>query len=97
MYMPDSLSAMINLMNSKTAKPGLCYNITAFSFDPSQLYKTIQKYIPNLEIEYKVEELKQSIADSVPFTIDDSQGNISYIFQHFFQHKKIGAGSHTTI
>jgi hypothetical protein len=46
MYMPDSIHAAISLMESPTAKKGICYNITAFSFCPKQLAEEVQKRIP---------------------------------------------------
>jgi nucleoside-diphosphate-sugar epimerase len=74
MYMPDALDAAINIMEASPAKlvHRNSFNVTAMSFDPEILATTIRKYIPGLEMEYEVDPLKQSIADSWPNSLDDS-------------------------
>jgi nucleoside-diphosphate-sugar epimerase len=74
MYMPDALSAAINIMEADPAKlvHRNSFNVTSMSFDPEMLAASIKKYIPEFEIEYKIDPLKQSIADSWPNSLDDS-------------------------
>ena len=74
MYMPDALDAMVNIMEADPSKliHRNSFNVTAMSFDPEILYKTIKKYIPTFEMEYKPEPIKQAIANSWPNSLDDS-------------------------
>ena len=74
MYMPDALKAAVNLMeaDSSKLKHRNAYNITAESFTPEELAQEIKKYIPELKIKYKVDLMRQAIADSWPNQLDDS-------------------------
>ena len=74
MYMPDALDAMVDIMEADPSKliHRNSFNVTAMSFDPEILYNTIKKYIPNFEMEYKPEPIKQAIANSWPNSLDDS-------------------------
>ena len=74
MYMPDALSAMIQLMEADASKlvHRNSFNVTAMSFDPEIIYGAIKKHYPSFEMEYKVDPLRQSIADSWPNSLDDS-------------------------
>ena len=74
MYMPDSLDAMVDIMEADPSKliHRNSFNVTAMSFDPEILYNTIKKYIPTFEMEYKPEPIKQAIANSWPNSLDDS-------------------------
>lgn len=74
MYMPDALNAAIDLMEADPSKlvHRNAFNVTAMSFDPEMIYAAIKKHVPNFEMEYAVDSLKQSIADSWPDSLDDS-------------------------
>ncbi len=82
MYMPDALQSILDLMSSKTAKSGICYNLTAFSFTPTDITNSIKKYIPDFQVEYKIDEMRQRIADSWPDTIDDSEARKDWNWNH---------------
>lgn len=74
MYMPDAIKAAIQIMETN---PGRLvhrngYNITAMSFCPRELAQEIKKWIPNFTITYKVDPIRQAIADSWPDCMDDS-------------------------
>jgi nucleoside-diphosphate-sugar epimerase len=73
MYMPDALKAAVNLMeaDSSKLKHRNAYNITAESFTPEELAQEIKKYIPEFKIKYKVDPMRQAIADSWPNHLDD--------------------------
>jgi nucleoside-diphosphate-sugar epimerase len=74
MYMPDALKAIITLMEADPSKllHRNAFNITAMSFEPSMLAKEIKKHIPDFEIQYEIDPVRQCIADSWPNSIDDS-------------------------
>ena len=74
MYMPDALDAMINIMEADPSKfiHRNSFNVTAMSFDPEIIYNAIKKYVPDFEMVYEPEPIKQAIADSWPNSLDDS-------------------------
>ncbi len=74
MYMPDALHAAVNLMqaDSKKLLHRNAYNVTAMSFTPQELAQAIQTHIPEFEINYKIDSIRQTIADSWPNYMDDS-------------------------
>lgn len=74
MYMPDAIDAAIRLMESGGAKllHRNAYNVTAMSLTPEQLAAEIRKHIPEFTIAYKVDPIRQAIADSWPRHMNDS-------------------------
>lgn len=74
MYMPDALNAIVNLMEADPSKliHRNAFNITAMSFEPSMIAAEIKKHIPEFEIAYTVDPVRQAIADSWPNSIDAS-------------------------
>ncbi|NIP42710.1 MAG: L-threonine 3-dehydrogenase [candidate division Zixibacteria bacterium] len=74
MYMPDAIKAMINLMEADPNKliHRNSFNVTAMNFTPGQIAAEIKKHIPDFDIEYKVDPVRQAIADSWPNSLDDS-------------------------
>jgi len=48
------------------------FNVTAMSFTPQQLAAEIQEHIPEFTITYRVDPLRQAIADSWPRHMNDS-------------------------
>jgi nucleoside-diphosphate-sugar epimerase len=74
MYMPDALDAVVQLMeaNPDNLRHRNAFNITAMSFGPEEIYREIKKHIPEFEMDYKVDPIKQKIADSWPDSLDDS-------------------------
>ncbi|MEA3422980.1 MAG: L-threonine 3-dehydrogenase [Bacillota bacterium] len=74
MYMPDAIDAIIQLMEADPSKliHRNAFNITAMSFDPEEIKESIQKYMPEFEMDYDVDSFRQTIADSWPDSLDDS-------------------------
>ena len=74
MYMPDALRAMIELMEADPQKlvHRNAFNVSAVNFTPEELAAAIKKRIPGFTIEYKVDSVRQAIADSWPDSLDDS-------------------------
>lgn len=74
MYMPDALDAAIRLMEADPSRlqHRNSFNVTAMSVDPEALFQTIRKQLPEFEMEYRIDPVKQTIADSWPDELDDS-------------------------
>jgi len=73
MYMPDALAAAVDLME---ADPGRlrhrnAFNVTAMSIAPETIAAAIRKQIPDFELDFDIDPLRQAIADSWPESIDD--------------------------
>ncbi len=74
MYMPDALKAAITLMESNPNRlvHHNGFNVAAMSFAPENIYAEIKKHKPDFVMEYDVDPLKQSIADSWPDKLNDT-------------------------
>lgn len=74
MYMPDALNAAITLMEADPTKliHRNAFNIASMSFDPETIYQAIKKHVPQFEMVYDIDPLKQRIADSWPDSLDDT-------------------------
>ncbi len=74
MYMPDALRGAMQLMEADPSKliHRNAFNIASMSFDPQEIYNEIKKHVPSFEMEYQVDPLKQSIANSWPDCMDDT-------------------------
>lgn len=74
MYMPDGLRAAIDIMEADPSRlvHRNSFNIAAMSFEPETIAASIRKYIPEFTMEYKVDPLRQSIAESWPNSLDDT-------------------------
>jgi nucleoside-diphosphate-sugar epimerase len=73
MYMPDALRAAVELMEADDSKlkHRNAFNITAMTLAPETLASAIQTHIPEFEIDYDVDPLRQAIAESWPNSMDD--------------------------
>lgn len=83
MYMPDALNAIVNLMEADPAKlvHRNSFNVTAMSFDPEGVAKEIRKHIPEFELTYAVDPVRQKIADSWPNSLDASAAEQEWGFK----------------
>lgn len=72
MYMPDALQAIVDLMEADSSKliHRNAFNITAMSIEPSQIAAAIKKHMPHFRLDYKVDPVRQAIADSWPNSIN---------------------------
>ena len=73
-YMPDALHASIQLMEADPTKlvHRNAFNLASMSFAPETIYEAIRRHVPEFEMDYQVDPLKQHIADSWPDCMDDS-------------------------
>jgi len=82
MYMPDAIAAVIALMQADSARLRFrnAYNVTAMSITPAELAAEIRKHIPEFEIDYQVDPVRQAIADSWPRSLDNSAARADWGF-----------------
>ena len=74
LYMRDAIRGMVELMDAEAARLKFrnAYNVTAMSVTPAELAAAIREHIPDFEIDYQIDPVRQSIADSWPRSLDDS-------------------------
>lgn len=74
MYMPDAVEAAIGVMQAETDElvHRNSFNVTGMNFTPKELCAEITKHIPGFKIDYRVDPVRQAIADSWPRSLDDS-------------------------
>lgn len=74
MYMPDALRAAVEIMETDPSKlvHRNSFNIASMSFEPNTIYQNIRKYLPEFEMQYQVDPLRQAIAESWPNSLDDT-------------------------
>ena len=91
MYMPDALNAIIQLMEADPAKlfHRNAYNVTAISAQPEDFAAEIKKHIPHFKMNYKVDPVRQAIADSWPNSIDPSAAINEWGFSKSYNLEKL--------
>ena len=74
MYRPDALRATIELMEADPTKliHRNSFNLASMSFEPTEIIAEVKRLVPELEVKFEIDELRQSIADSWPNSMDDS-------------------------
>ena len=75
MYMPDAIKAAIDLMeaDNERLRHRNAFNIASMCFDVEELAAEIRKHIPEFTLSYKIDPVRQEIADSWPDGLDDSE------------------------
>jgi len=93
MYMPDAIDAAINLMETDPKKliHRNAFNVTAMSINPAILAGSILKHIPGFSIDYKIDPVRQAIADSWPNSLDDSAARKEWGWQPKYDLNKMTA------
>ncbi|HPK41343.1 MAG TPA: L-threonine 3-dehydrogenase [Candidatus Cloacimonadota bacterium] len=91
MYMPDAIRAAIDVMEADPARliHRNCFNVTAMNFTPKEIAKEIKKHIPEFEISYNVDPVRQAIADSWPNSMDDSAARDEWGWKHEYDLKSM--------
>jgi nucleoside-diphosphate-sugar epimerase len=74
MYMPDAIRAAIEIMEADagTLTHRNAFNVTAMQLTPTSLADEIRRHLPDFEVGYAVDPVRQAIADSWPDRIDDA-------------------------
>ena len=86
MYMPDALNACVQLMEADPARliHRNSFNIAAMSFEPTQIFDSIRRQLPDFKMRFEVDPLKQSIADSWPNSLDDTAARLEWDWKPAF-------------
>ncbi|MDU1571204.1 MAG: L-threonine 3-dehydrogenase [Enterococcus hirae] len=79
MYMPDAIEAIVH--DPKNLVHRNAFNISAMSFEPEEIKASIKKVFPDFEMDYAVDPVRQSIADSWPNSLDISCAQKEWGFQ----------------
>jgi nucleoside-diphosphate-sugar epimerase len=79
-YMPDAIKAAIDLMEADPAKlrHRNAFNVSAMSFSPEDLAAYIRKYIPDFEISYDIDPVRQALANSWPNMLEDYAARVEW-------------------
>ncbi len=80
MYMPDAVKAAISLMEAppETLRHRNAFNVTAMSFSPEDMAAYIRKHIPDFQITYNIDPVRQSIANSWPNSLEDYAARVEW-------------------
>ena len=80
MYMPDAIRAAVEIMEADPSRlrHRNAFNVTAMSFCPEDLAAYIRKYIPEFEITYNVDPVRQAIANSWPDSLEDYAARVEW-------------------
>lgn len=91
MYMPDALTAILDLMEADASKlkHRNAYNVKAMSVTPEDFAKEIQKHLPHFVMDYKVDPVRQEIADSWPNSIDATAAKSEWGFKPVYDIEKM--------
>lgn len=74
MYMPDAVRAAMELMEADPSRlvHRNAFNVTAMQLTPEGLAAAIRRHLPDFELAFDPDPLRQAIADSWPRSLDDS-------------------------
>lgn len=95
MHVDDCLRATHEFMKIdpeilNKARPGKrTYNITAMSFNPTLVTEAIRKHYPDFEVNYKIDPVRQAIADSWPRRFDDRDAREIWGWQEEYDLEKL--------
>src|SRR5215471_9066829 len=92
MAMPDGVDALLTLASAVRARlTRTSYNLTAFSRSAADIRDVVLCAFPGAQIEYANDAKRQSIVDSWPADVDDTDARVDwgfsprYDFEHAFQ------------
>ncbi|MFM1655208.1 L-threonine 3-dehydrogenase [Brevibacillus sp. B_LB10_24] len=93
MYMPDALQAVISLMEADSSKliHRNAFNVTAMSVAPEDIAAAIKRHIPEFELDFDVDPVRQEIAESWPDSLDTSAAKAEWGFQATYDLEKMTA------
>lgn len=86
MFMPDAVKATIDVMEADVDRlvHRNAFNVTAMNFTPEELAAEIRKHIPDFVLDYRIDPVRQAIADTWPRSLDDSAARKEWGWQPQF-------------
>ncbi len=80
MYMPDAIKAALDLMDAdpERLRHRNAFNVSAMSFCPEDQAAIIRRYIPEFEISYSIDPVRQAIANSWPNNLEDYAARVEW-------------------
>ena len=86
MYIDDAIDAAISLMEADPSRLKVrnAYNVTAMSICPERLTQVIQTHLPDFQISYDIDPVRQGIANSWPNSLDASVAKEEWDFEPKF-------------
>lgn len=80
MYMPDAIKAALDLMEAdpERLRHRNAFNVSAMSFCPEDQAAIIRRYIPEFEISYAIDPVRQAIANSWPNNLEDYAARVEW-------------------
>jgi nucleoside-diphosphate-sugar epimerase len=89
MFMDDAIRATLQLMEAdeKNIKIRSSYNLSGMSFTPREIAKSVQNELPDFKIKYDP-DFRQTIADSWPSSIDDTNAQQDWSWKAAFDLEK---------
>ncbi|XP_061098982.1 L-threonine dehydrogenase isoform X2 [Conger conger] len=83
MYIEDCLRATLEVMEAPADTLSMrTYNINAMSFTPAELAGEVQRQLPDLQVTYSLDQVRQDIADSWPMNFDDANARRDWGWKH---------------
>lgn len=91
MYMDDAIEAIIKLMETEERQliTRNAFNISAMSVNPEMIADEIRKYYPEFVLEYDVDPVRQTIADSWPNSLDSTEAEKQWGFEPQYDLEKL--------
>ena len=80
--MDDAIAAIIKLMSADGSKlkDRNAFNVSAMSIEPEMVAAEIRKHIPDFELSYDVDPVRQGIAGTWPNQIDSTEAREQWGF-----------------
>jgi nucleoside-diphosphate-sugar epimerase len=93
MYMPDAVKAATDIMDAdpERLRHRNAFNVTATSFCPEDLSAFIRAHVPAFEISYKVDPIRQAIANSWPNRMEDYAARVEWGWEPEYDTERITA------
>lgn len=83
MYIDDAINCIIDLLQADPEKLSVrnAFNVSAMSVDPEMVAESIKKHIPEFELKYDVDPMRQAIAESWPNSLDCDEAKEQWNFK----------------
>ncbi len=80
MFMPDAVRAAMELMEADPSrlKHRNAFNVTAMQLSPEQAAASIREHLPDFQITYEIDPVRQAIAESWPRRVDDTSARTEW-------------------